>query len=120
MSTEQETREVSEVIVEDLTPVAGPPVENSEPAEPEESGVGPVTDSQWQRIQASFIDDPRASVMAAADLVEKIADSLVATIRERERVLRGGWEGDSASTDTEKLRTTLRDYRSFYKEISQI
>lgn len=76
--------------------------------------------ASWQRIQASFVDDPRASVTEAAALVEEAAETVVATIQERERSLRGSWEGNGNGTDTEKLRTALREYREFYQKISQI
>lgn len=77
------------------------------------------SDRSWQQIQASFIDDPHASVAEAAALVEKTAEMFVATIQERERSLRGAWEHNGADSDTESLRTTLRDYRALYEQISQ-
>jgi hypothetical protein len=74
----------------------------------------------WQRIKAQFVDDPRASVTEAAALVEEAAETAVATIQERERTLRGSWEGNGTSSDTEKLRTALREYGDLYEKISQL
>ena len=74
--------------------------------------------ASWQRIQAGFVDDPRGSVAHAAMMVEETADTLVAAIQERERVLRGTWEGTSAAADTEKLRIALGKYRTLYDMIT--
>jgi hypothetical protein len=40
---------------------------------------------------------------------------LVSAVQERERSLRGGWDGGSA--DTEGLRNALREYRSFFERL---
>ncbi|HEY0717789.1 MAG TPA: hypothetical protein VGD68_09255 [Streptosporangiaceae bacterium] len=68
----------------------------------------------WARIQSSFVDDPRASVSEAADLVAQVTGSLVSAVQERERTLRGEWDGRSDS-DTENLRNALRGYRAFFE-----
>jgi hypothetical protein len=66
---------------------------------------------RWLAIQSDFVDDPRRSVASAADLVTEAIDALVAEIKERDASLRGTWQ--SSNADTEVLRNTLRDYRSF-------
>jgi hypothetical protein len=66
---------------------------------------------RWAAIQATFVDDPRGSVAAAADLVTETIAALVASAEQRERGLRGEWDREGA--DTEHLRNTLRSYRSF-------
>jgi hypothetical protein len=71
---------------------------------------------QWSAIQSSFVDDPRASVAAASELVNEAITTLVATIAERERSLRGEWEDGSA--DTENLRNALRGYRGLLDQIT--
>jgi hypothetical protein len=72
--------------------------------------------ADWARIQSAFVDDPRGSVSQAADLVGQVASSLVAAVQEREQTLRGAWDSQGGSdTDTEHLRTALRDYRSFFE-----
>jgi hypothetical protein len=95
----------------------------SETTAPETTAPETATDQEdsqasWQRIKSGFVDDPRASVEEAAAIVEEAAETLVATIQERERVLRGAWEGNG--TDTERLRTAFRDYRTLYDKLSQI
>ncbi|MGH3186635.1 MAG: hypothetical protein ACRDPY_24525 [Streptosporangiaceae bacterium] len=72
--------------------------------------------SQWQQIQFMFVDDPRASVTEAADVIEQVAAKLQAAIQERQRSLRGRWDG-GASADTEALRETLRMYRAFLYQL---
>jgi hypothetical protein len=71
---------------------------------------------QWLAIQSSFVDDPRASVAAAASLVSEAIAALVASVQERERGLRGEWERDGA--DTEDLRNALRGYRGLLDQVA--
>jgi hypothetical protein len=73
--------------------------------------------AQWQDIQFRFVDDPRASVAEAADVVAGAAARLEAAIQERLRGLRGGW-GDGNGADTESLRESLRMYRSFLFQLT--
>jgi hypothetical protein len=72
----------------------------------------PESRSDWQRIQAAFVDDPRTSVAEAATMVE----DAVAAIQQRGQVLRDAWEDNG--TDTEKLRVAFRDYRSLYEKLN--
>jgi hypothetical protein len=66
---------------------------------------------RWLAIQSDFVDDPRRSVAAAAELVTEAIDTLVADVKERDASLRGTWDTNGA--DTEVLRIALQDYRSF-------
>jgi hypothetical protein len=52
--------------------------------------------AHWQRVQADFVDDPRAAVSDAADLVEHAAQVLVGALQQRQRQLRGLWDGPLA------------------------
>lgn len=70
---------------------------------------------QWAAIQSSFVDDPRASVAAAAELVNEAIRAMIATAQEREQGLRSEW--DRAGTDTEALRNALRGYRSLLDQM---
>jgi hypothetical protein len=72
--------------------------------------------AQWHRIQYMFVDDPRASVTEAADVLAQVAARLEAAIAERQRGLRGRWDTGTAA-DTETLRETLRMYRSFLDQL---
>ena len=85
---------------------------------------------QWQQVQFKFVDDPRASVTEAADIVTQVTARLEAAIQERQRAieerqraiaeqqrsLRGRW-GEGTSADTEALRETLRMYRTFLDQL---
>ncbi len=73
---------------------------------------------RFSAIQSTFVDDPRASVIAAADLVTEAIEALVSAARERERSLRGEWDRDGA--DTEDLRNALRDYRGFLDHLATL
>jgi hypothetical protein len=71
---------------------------------------------RWTTIQSSFVDDPRASVAAAAELVSEAIEALMTSVQERERGLRGEWE--QGGTDTEDLRNTLRGYRGLLDQLA--
>jgi len=85
---------------------------------------------QWQQVQFKFVDDPRASVTEAADIITQVTARLEAAIQERQRAieerqraiaeqqrsLRGRW-GEGTSADTEGLRETLRMYRTFLDQL---
>jgi hypothetical protein len=86
--------------------------------------------AQWQQIQFKFVDDPRASVTEAADIVAQVTAKLEAAIQERQRAieerqraiteqqrtLRGRW-GEGTNADTETLRETLRMYKTFLNQL---
>jgi hypothetical protein len=65
---------------------------------------------EWRLVQASFVDDPRASVAAAAGVVADAAARLESLLRERQRSLRGSWDGNGQA-DTETLRQLMLTYR---------
>jgi hypothetical protein len=70
---------------------------------------------RWAAIQSTFVDDPRGSVTSAAALVTEVIDTVVASAKQRENGLRGGWERDGA--DTEALRNALRGYRALLDQL---
>ena len=70
---------------------------------------------QWAAIQSTFVDDPRGSVAAAAELVSGAIRAMIATAQEREQGLRAEW--DRAGTDTEALRNALRGYRNLLDQV---
>ncbi len=85
---------------------------------------------QWQQIQFKFVDDPHASVTAAADIIAQVTAKMEAAIQERQRAieerqraiaeqqrsLRGRW-GEGSNADTEALRETLRMYKTFLDQL---
>jgi hypothetical protein len=110
----------TDVIAEAVRP--GVPRHASMPSGAESpAGAGVADDpghlhEQWLAIQSAFVDDPHASVAAAAELVSETIAALVAGVQERERGLRGEWERDGA--DTEDLRNTLRGYRRLLDQVA--
>jgi len=86
--------------------------------------------NQWQQVQFRFVDDPHASVTEAAEIVAQVTARLEAAIQERQRAieerqraiaeqqrsLRGRWS-EGANADTERLRETLRMYRTFLDQL---
>ena len=72
--------------------------------------------SRWQDIQASFVDEPRASVEQADALVADLMQRLAASFSDERRRLEAQWDsGDDVST--EDLRVALTRYRSFFERL---
>jgi hypothetical protein len=87
----------------------GTPAGSDVPADTNMAGDPEQLHDQWAAIQSTFVDDPRGSVVAAAELLTETTAALMASAQERERALRGEWDRDGV--DTEGLRTALRSYR---------
>jgi hypothetical protein len=114
-ATSADTARVASAGAAGTTPAHGIP-EAARPLAPADDDAGMAGDPEmihqrWAAIQATFVDDPRGSVAAAADLVTETIAALVVSAEQRERGLRGEWDREGA--DTEHLRNTLRSYRSF-------
>jgi hypothetical protein len=83
--------------------------------------------SQWQRVQAEFVDDPQVAVAGAADLVEQAGQALVKALQQRQRQMRTLWDHSSAdgsatpgdSADTEQLRQMMQRYRALFNQLHQ-
>ncbi len=89
---------------------AASPVDGLPPADNPMSAAAP-----WKEIQATFVDDPRASTERAAGLVDDRVRALVTAVRNRQQVLESAWHaGDSG---TEELRKTLQHYRAFWHRL---
>jgi hypothetical protein len=102
-----------------ITPAADPSPVIAAPAPNSYGSLLPDTTdlrSQWQQIQFMFVDDPRASVTEAADVIDQVAARLMEAIQERQRSLRSRWDGGTQA-DTEALRETLRMYRAFLYQL---
>jgi hypothetical protein len=80
----------SEDVAADYKPAHGRSVDGTEPGLDQEEDR-----SDWQRVQAAFVDDPQAAVSAAGAMVEKVI-----------------------GTDTEKLRIAFREYRTLYDKLT--
>ena len=62
-----------------------------------------------------FVDDPRSSVELAAGLVDDSVESIVMSVKEQQHSLLSAWQGYDPGT--EELRTTLRQYRTFWNRL---
>ena len=72
--------------------------------------------ARWDKIQGSFVDQPRQAVEDADNLlgeaIKKLSEQLA---DERSSVIRQWNSGDSVST--EDLRQSLRRYRTFFERL---
>jgi hypothetical protein len=83
--------------------------------------------ASWQHAAAEFVDDPRAAVSEAADLVEHTAQTLVGALQQRQRQLRDQWENETTADgtatgstgDTEGLRHLMQSYRALFNQLVQ-
>ncbi|MEV5309263.1 hypothetical protein [Streptomyces sp. NPDC052610] len=68
-----------------------------------------------QHAVTGFVDGPRAAVEEADHVLEEIADRFTQAVTQRRRTLRRSWEETDEATppssDTERLRLALKDYR---------
>ncbi|MGW0189515.1 hypothetical protein ACWDV7_27665 [Streptomyces sp. NPDC003362] len=68
-----------------------------------------------QHAVTGFVDGPRAAVEEADHVLEEIADRFTQAVTQRRRTLRRAWEETDEATppssDTERLRLALKDYR---------
>lgn len=72
--------------------------------------------SRWESIQATFVDEPRASVQQADGLVAEVIRRLTEGFAEQRSELESRWErGDEVST--EDLRVSLQHYRAFFQRL---
>jgi hypothetical protein len=132
--------------VDDTTVPASVPVTETVPAS--ETPLAPATDfdpnapllgdsvslrASWQQAAAEFVDDPRAAVADAAELVEHTAQTLIGALQQRQRQLRGRWETGTAAgvngsdatldetsgtVDTEELRHLMQSYRALFNQLT--
>jgi hypothetical protein len=75
--------------------------------------VGLLTDpaglrDQWQRVQSTFVDDPKSAVHEASVLVDR-------TLQEIQRNVARGQTGNP--TSTEDLRVSFQRYREFFQRL---
>ena len=75
--------------------------------------------TDWDRIQAGFVDEPRKAVEEADSLVASTMKRLAEVFAQERSKLEGQWDrGDNVST--EDLRVALQRYRSFFHRLLSI
>jgi|SRR5215207_2687763 len=72
--------------------------------------------SQWLNIQSKFVDDPRASVKQADELVASVLKSVTMSFADKRISLEKQWNS-GADASTEDLRVALKRYRSFFDRL---
>lgn len=73
-------------------------------------------EGRWRDIQVAFVDEPRAAVEQADNLVAELMRHLAATFADERRGLEEAW-GAGEDVDTEELRVALTRYRSFFQRL---
>jgi hypothetical protein len=100
-----------------LPPVRSQQEENTGPLLPQNN----VQDlqSEWDRIQTGFVDEPRTAVKQADELVARAMKSLAENFASSRNRLEEQWNrGDDVST--EDLRLSLKQYRTFFHRLLAI
>jgi len=75
--------------------------------------------SRWDKIQASFVDEPRKAVQEADALVDQTIRRLSETFTEARTRMEQDWGGGD-NVSTENFRMTLRRYRSFFNRLLSV
>jgi hypothetical protein len=75
--------------------------------------------ARWQNIQTDFVDDPKASVEQADELVATSIKRLAEMFAKERSNLEATWSR-GGEVSTEDLRQALRRYRSFFDRLLSI
>lgn len=86
--------------------------------EPHPAAVAASTEGPWNEVQAIFVDDPRASIARAADLVDDRVEALIQSVRERQHSILSAGQAEHAGT--EELRVALQHYRTFWHSLEDL
>jgi hypothetical protein len=73
--------------------------------------------SHWLNIQSRFVDDPRASVKEADELVANVIKSITRSFADRRISLENQWNGGENKISTEDMRVAIKRYRSFFNRL---
>jgi len=74
---------------------------------------------RWDSIQTGFVDEPRAAVKQADELVASAIKKLAESFADARDKLEHQWDrGDGVNT--EDLRIALRKYRSFFQKLMTV
>ncbi len=75
--------------------------------------------SQWEHIQAGFVDEPKQAVEQADELVANTIKRLAEVFAAERGKLESAW-GKNEDVSTEDLRVALRRYRSFFNRLLSV
>jgi len=75
--------------------------------------------SRWDRVQTGFVDEPRAAVKEADELVAQAMKRLAEVFSDERARLEQQWDrGDDVNT--EDLRIALQKYRTFFQRLLSV
>jgi len=92
-----------------------------------DEGAGPLLPAdfvqqlrtRWDSIQTGFVDEPRAAVQQADELVASAMKRLAESFADARSNLEHQWDrGDEVNT--EDLRLALRKYRTFFQKLVSV
>jgi hypothetical protein len=124
MSTLTQEEHLSTADLAGVERPGGTPVNRGEPAPAANHPLFPedvANDfrSKWDRIQTSFVDEPRTAVQQADELVAQAIKRLAESFANERNRLESQWDrGDQVNT--EDLRVALQTYRSFFQRLLAI
>ena len=72
--------------------------------------------TRWLAIQSKFVDDPKASVKEADNLVADVIQGITSSFADRRGSLEKNWNGGGQAS-TEDFRLALKQYRSFFERL---
>ena len=75
--------------------------------------------TRWEAIQTAFVDDPRASVQQADELVASAIRNLAQFFADERTRLEQHWSNGS-DVSTEDMRQALRHYRAFFQRLLSV
>jgi hypothetical protein len=73
--------------------------------------------SHWLEIQSRFVDDPRASVKEADELVANVIKNITRSFADRRISLENQWNSGENNVSTEDMRVAIKRYRSFFNRL---
>ena len=117
---------IEETDLEQRAPMEEQSVENRTAASENEENEGLVAlfedeessrfRTEWLNIQSKFVDNPRASVREADELVASVLKSVTMSFHNRRSSLEKEWNS-GGNVSTEDLRVALKRYRSFFDRL---
>ena len=75
--------------------------------------------SRWDRVQASFVDEPRQAVHEADGLVEQMMERITNQFAKERKQLEERWD-NGTNASTEELRQAFQRYRAFFGRLLAI
>jgi len=74
---------------------------------------------RWDQVQTAFVDEPRAAVQQADELVAQAMKHIAESFSNERNRLEQQWDrGDDVNT--EDLRQALRKYRAFFQRLLSV